>query len=77
MTTRRMLPTRRLLSSRRIRYRAPALEKGLDILELLASVSEALTHSEIASRHAVANPAISAEAYGRVLLGITEPVIPL
>ena len=33
--------------------------------------------SEIASRHAVANPAISAEAYGRVLLGITEPVIPL
>jgi DNA-binding IclR family transcriptional regulator len=50
MTTRRMLPTRRLLSSRRIRYRAPALEKGLDILELLASVSEALTHSEIASR---------------------------
>ena len=33
--------------------------------------------SEIASRHAVANPAISAEAYGRVLLGITDPVIPL
>ena len=33
--------------------------------------------SEIASRHAVANPEISAEAYGRVLLGITEPVIPL
>ena len=33
--------------------------------------------SEIAGRHAVCNPAISAEAYGRVLLGITEPVIPL
>jgi DNA-binding IclR family transcriptional regulator len=33
-----------------MRYTAPALEKGLDILELLASVSEALTHSEIASR---------------------------
>jgi alkylation response protein AidB-like acyl-CoA dehydrogenase len=33
--------------------------------------------SEMAGRHAVANPAISAEAYGRVLLGITEPVIPL
>jgi 3-hydroxy-9,10-secoandrosta-1,3,5(10)-triene-9,17-dione monooxygenase len=33
--------------------------------------------SEIASRHASANPEISAEAYGRVLLGITEPVIPL
>ena len=33
-----------------IRYTAPALEKGLDVLELLASVSEALTHSEIARR---------------------------
>ena len=41
---------RRQLTSRRIRYAAPALEKGLDILELLASVSESLTHSEIASR---------------------------
>src|ERR1700740_3664333 len=41
---------RRQLTSRRIRYAAPALEKGLDILELLASVSEALTHSEIAAR---------------------------
>jgi IclR helix-turn-helix domain len=50
MTTRRVLPTRRQVTSRRIRYAAPALEKGLDILELLASVSEALTHSEIASR---------------------------
>jgi DNA-binding IclR family transcriptional regulator len=50
MTIRRVLPTRRQLTSRRIRYAAPALEKGLDILELLASVSEALTHSEIASR---------------------------
>jgi DNA-binding IclR family transcriptional regulator len=38
------------VTARRIRYAAPALEKGLDILELLASVSEALTHSEIASR---------------------------
>jgi DNA-binding IclR family transcriptional regulator len=38
------------VTSRRSRYTAPALEKGLDILELLASVSEALTHSEIASR---------------------------
>jgi DNA-binding IclR family transcriptional regulator len=36
--------------SRRIRYAAPALDKGLDILELLASVSEPLNHSEIASR---------------------------
>jgi DNA-binding IclR family transcriptional regulator len=50
MTVRRALPTRRQLTSRRSRYPAPALEKGLDILELLASVSEALTHSEIASR---------------------------
>ena len=50
MTTRRVLSTRRQISSRRIRYAAPALEKGLDILELLASVSEALTHSEIAGR---------------------------
>jgi DNA-binding IclR family transcriptional regulator len=38
------------VASRRSRYTAPALEKGLDILELLASVSEALTRSEIASR---------------------------
>jgi DNA-binding IclR family transcriptional regulator len=48
MTSRRT--PRRQISSRRIRYAAPALEKGLDILELLASVSECLTHSEIASR---------------------------
>ena len=48
MTTRRVLPTRRRVTLRRIRYAAPALEKGLDILELLASVSDALTHSEIA-----------------------------
>jgi DNA-binding IclR family transcriptional regulator len=47
---RRLLPTRRHVRSRRSRYAAPALEKGLDILELLASVSEALTHSEIAGR---------------------------
>jgi DNA-binding IclR family transcriptional regulator len=50
MNTRRVLPTRRQVSSRRIRYAAPALEKGLDVLELLASVSEALTHSQIAGR---------------------------
>jgi len=50
MIARRTLPTRRQMTSRRSRYTAPALEKGLDILELLASVSEALTHSEIASR---------------------------
>src|ERR1700761_2597975 len=30
------------------RYRAPALDKGLDILELLASVDGGLTQSEIA-----------------------------
>jgi DNA-binding IclR family transcriptional regulator len=49
MTARRQLSIRRQVS-RRSRYTAPALAKGLDILELLASVSEALTHSEIASR---------------------------
>jgi DNA-binding IclR family transcriptional regulator len=43
-----VLSTRRQVTLRRIRYAAPALEKGLDILELLASVSDALTHSEIA-----------------------------
>src|SRR6202167_1994122 len=48
MSTRRMLPVRRQVLSRRIRYAAPALEKGLDILELLATVSDSLTHSEIA-----------------------------
>ena len=31
--------------------------------------------SEMASRHAVSNPAISTEVYGRLLLGIDEPVI--
>jgi DNA-binding IclR family transcriptional regulator len=50
MTARRALPIRRQMALRRSRYTAPALEKGLDILELLASVSEALTHSEIANR---------------------------
>jgi DNA-binding IclR family transcriptional regulator len=50
MSSRHASPSRRQASSRRIRYTTPALEKGLDILELLASVSEALTHSEIASR---------------------------
>ena len=33
--------------------------------------------SEVASRHAVANPEISAEVYGRALLGFTEGVSPL
>ncbi|TIM60500.1 MAG: winged helix-turn-helix transcriptional regulator, partial [Mesorhizobium sp.] len=32
------------------RYRAPALDKGLDILELLASVDGGLTQAEIAKR---------------------------
>lgn len=50
MTSRRTLAIRRPSTRRRIRYAAPALEKGLDILELLASVSEGLTHSEIAAR---------------------------
>src|SRR5258708_20418431 len=50
MTARHAPSTRRQVTSRRSRYTAPALDKGLDILELLASVSEALTHSEIASR---------------------------
>src|ERR1700736_5514714 len=50
MTARRALLTRGQVTSRRSRYTAPALEKGLDILELLTSASEAMTHSEIASR---------------------------
>jgi DNA-binding IclR family transcriptional regulator len=50
MTAGSALSIRRQVTARRNRYAAPALEKGLDILELLASVSEALTHSEIASR---------------------------
>jgi DNA-binding IclR family transcriptional regulator len=50
MKIRPALPTRRHVISRRIRYAAPALEKGLDVLELLASASESLTHSEIARR---------------------------
>jgi len=36
--------------ARKSRYAAPALDKGLDILELLARGSEALTRSEIARR---------------------------
>ena len=50
MASRRRLSTRPQVTSRRSRYTAPALEKGLDILELLASVSDAMTHSEIAGR---------------------------
>src|ERR1700730_16807990 len=38
------------ISDRAIRYTAPALEKGLDILELLADDPQALTPSEIAHR---------------------------
>ena len=37
------------------RYRAPALDKGLDILELLAGIDGGLTQSEIA-RHLGRNP---------------------
>jgi len=48
MAVRRVLPPRGQRSSRITRYTAPALEKGLDVLELLASVSEGLTNSEIA-----------------------------
>ncbi|TGW07405.1 winged helix-turn-helix transcriptional regulator, partial [Mesorhizobium sp. M2D.F.Ca.ET.145.01.1.1] len=32
------------------RYRAPALDKGLDILELLAGVDGGLTQAEIAKK---------------------------
>ncbi len=42
------LPSRKL--AHKPRYSAPALEKGLDILELLARGSETLTRSEIARR---------------------------
>ena len=34
-------------------------------------------YSETASRHAVLSPEISAEVYGRALLGITEKITPL
>jgi DNA-binding IclR family transcriptional regulator len=51
MALSRALPTRREARSRAaIRYTAPALEKGLDVLELLASVSEGFSHTEIARR---------------------------
>ena len=50
MAIRQIARNPRLHGSRRARYAAPALEKGLDILELLALASEALTHSEIAVR---------------------------
>src|SRR5271155_5285940 len=36
--------------ARRSAYLAPALEKGLDVLELLAGVPEGLTQSQIAQR---------------------------
>lgn len=32
---------------------------------------------EVASRHGVLNPQIAAEAYGRVLVGVQEPITPL
>lgn len=38
------------MSETQDRYRAPALDKGLDILELLASVEGGLTQAEIAKR---------------------------
>ena len=38
------------MSTRRKQYSAPALEKGLDILELLAEVPEGLNISELANR---------------------------
>lgn len=50
MGARRNSRLRRLRESRRARYAAPALEKGLDVLELLAAASDALTHSEIATQ---------------------------
>lgn len=39
-----------MATEREDRYRAPALDKGLDILELLASVDGGLTQAEIAKR---------------------------
>src|ERR1700739_1347743 len=50
MSMRRKWRTTSVEDSRRERYAAPALEKGLDILELLAAASDALTHSQIADR---------------------------
>ena len=50
MAARRNWRIRGLKKSRRARYAAPALEKGLDVLELLATASDALTHSEMATR---------------------------
>src|SRR6201998_3843856 len=50
MAARRYSRLRGLGKSRRARYAAPALEKGLDVLELLATASDALTHSQIADR---------------------------
>jgi DNA-binding IclR family transcriptional regulator len=44
------LLSRRLQRPRKFRYAAPALEKGLDVLELLSSAPEALSNSEIARR---------------------------
>jgi DNA-binding IclR family transcriptional regulator len=41
---------RRLISRQKSRYAAPALDKGLDILELLANETEGLTRSEISRR---------------------------
>ena len=44
------LKTARLKNSRRKQYSAPALEKGLDILELLAEEDRGLNISDLARR---------------------------
>ena len=40
------------------RYRAPALDKGLDILELLAGVDSGLTQAEFAAHRGVSLPTL-------------------
>jgi hypothetical protein len=47
MTGRKTRPAR---SSPRLDYSAPALEKGMDIIELLAAADSGLTVSEISQR---------------------------
>ena len=44
------LSTRRTAPAERVRYSAPALEKGLDVLEALAAEPHSLTLQEIATR---------------------------
>ena len=48
MASRRTLSTRTQVTSRRSRYTAPALEKGLDIIELLTDHAEGLSLAELA-----------------------------